>query len=282
MLPDGSARPGGTAFYSALQAARLGKRALIITRGAPAVIEDLLAPFRTELELEVHPAAQTTTLQTLGAGPSRTQRLLAWAGPIGESINVDTAILHLAPVARETAPRWKGFAEFIGLTPQGLVRAWAGEGDVIEQVPLERSLLPERCDAIVISRAELGSCAALMEALVSPSAGERAADGDLAATDPVPQPGTVVAVTAEAAAITLHHPGGQIDHVEVPAVDRVVEDVGAGDVFAAALFVALHERQPPRAAAAIASAAAAVRLGGAGASAIGGMAAIGARIRALA
>ena len=33
VLDDGSRRAGGTAFYSALQAARLGRRALIVTRG---------------------------------------------------------------------------------------------------------------------------------------------------------------------------------------------------------------------------------------------------------
>ncbi len=80
------------------------------------------------------PAEHTTTLQTVGEGLERHQRLLAWAGPIEGPIEVDTAILHLAPVARETPrgcfdahpPR----AEFVGLTPQGLVREWdAGRRD---------------------------------------------------------------------------------------------------------------------------------------------------------
>ena len=33
VFADGSVRPGGSALYSALQAARLGRRALIITQG---------------------------------------------------------------------------------------------------------------------------------------------------------------------------------------------------------------------------------------------------------
>ena len=71
VLADGTRRPGGTAFYSALQASRLGLRTLILTRGAPREIEQLLAPYRAELELEVQPAEQTTTLHTSGSGAER-------------------------------------------------------------------------------------------------------------------------------------------------------------------------------------------------------------------
>ena len=44
VLADGARRAGGSAFYSALQAARLGRRALIITQGVGAdVLVDLPA-----------------------------------------------------------------------------------------------------------------------------------------------------------------------------------------------------------------------------------------------
>jgi hypothetical protein len=42
VMPDGSRQPGGTAFYSALQASRLGLRTLILTRGVTSEIEQLL------------------------------------------------------------------------------------------------------------------------------------------------------------------------------------------------------------------------------------------------
>ena len=99
---DASRRPGGGAFYSALQAARLGLRALIVTQGSPAEIEALLAPYRDELELRILPAPATTTFATSWPGGQRSQRVLAWAGPIAGPIEVDTGILHFAPVARET------------------------------------------------------------------------------------------------------------------------------------------------------------------------------------
>lgn len=254
---DRSRRPGGSAFYSALQAARLGLRALILTRGVPAEIEELLAPYRGELELRVLPAEHTTTLSTRGHGAERRQRLLDWAGPIEGPIEVDTAILHLAPVARETPREWRGRADFVGLTPQGLLRRWDAAGE-IALVPPPPGLIPERCDALVLSAAERGSCAELLR---------RAHAG-----------GATLAVTAGAQPTELDLPDGERLRIPVPPLDAPAEDLGAGDVFAAALFLALHEGQAPGEAAAFAHAAAALRLGGIGPAAIGGRAAIKARL----
>src|SRR5439155_1099479 len=169
-LADGSRRTGGGAFYSALQAARLGQRALIITQGVPTEIEELLAPYRGELELEVFAARQTTTLQTLGHGAARTQRVLAWAGPIARAVTVDSAVLHL--------------------------------------------------------------------------------------------------------------PGREVLELEVPRIEHLVDDLGAGDVFAAAFLTSLLEGRTPVEAAMVGNAAAAVRIGGAGPGAVGGRDAIQARLRA--
>jgi sugar/nucleoside kinase (ribokinase family) len=77
-------------------------------------------------------------------------------------------------------------------------------------------------------------------------------------------------------------PDGEVARVRVPVIEDFCDDVGAGDVFAAAFFVALHEGRPARAAAAFANAAAAVRIAGAGAGAIGDRAAIEARLGGIA
>ena len=278
VLADGSRRPGGGAFYSALQAARLGQRALIITQGVPTEIEELLAPYRGELELEVFAARQTTTLQTFGHGAARTQRVLAWAGPIARAVTVDSAILHLAPVARETAGQWRGRADFIGVTPQGLVRTWAGPGAEIGQVPLEPQQLPARRDAIVISHAERDSCSWLIVARDQNgrhSAGSTRPGGGAASAS-----GTLVAVTAGADATVLHIPEREVLELEVPRIEHLVDDLGAGDVFAAAFFTSLLEGRTPVEAAMVGNAAAAVRIGGAGPGAVGGRDAIQARLRA--
>jgi sugar/nucleoside kinase (ribokinase family) len=260
VLEDGSRRAGGTAFYSALQAARLGLRALILTRGRTREIEELIEPHRDELALRVLPAEHTTTLHTAGSGSDRSQRVLAWAGPIAEDLALDTSILHLAPVAREIPSRWSGRAELVGLTPQGLARQWSGHDSRITSVTPTgaAAALAGTCDALVVSEQERASCASL---IATASAA-----------------GAVVAVTAGAHPNTILAPNGNAFELDVPVLEDAVDDLGAGDVFAAAFFIALSDGRSPLAAASFANAAAAVRMCGTGADAIGGRAAIEARL----
>jgi hypothetical protein len=287
VMPGGARRAGGSAFYSALQAARLGQQTLIITQGVEAEIRTLLAPYRSELELQIVPASETTTLQSADDRALRGQRLLAWAGRMDEDIEIDSSIVHFAPIARETPRRWSGSADFIGLTPQGLVRAWAGVNRAIRLVALAPALLPERWDAAVISETERESCTGLIPATQPRGARSRGAAaagggaGPTAASDqaaPAAANRGLVAVTAAAAPTSIHMPDGELARVRVPVIEDFCDDVGAGDVFAAAFFVALHEGRPARAAAAFANAAAAVRISGAGAEAIGDRTAVEARL----
>jgi sugar/nucleoside kinase (ribokinase family) len=258
-MADGTRRPGGSAFYSALQASRLGMRTLILTRGLPEEIERLLDPFRAELDLEIQAAEHTTTLQTAGAGAARSQRVLSWAGPIEGEPSLDTAILHLAPVARETPRRWAGEAGFVGLTPQGLARQWTVEGGEMSLAAADPDALPERCDAVVISEVEQVACAELVTRA-------RAA-------------GAVIAVTAGHRPTTILVPGGETLHAAAQARKLAGEDLGAGDVFAAAFFIALREGQEPDQAAAFAGAAAALRLAAPATSGIAGRGAIESLVR---
>jgi hypothetical protein len=292
LAADGSRRPGGGAFYSALQAARLGLRTLIVTQGSPPELEALLEPYRAELELRFLPAPATTTLRTSWSGARRSQRLLAWAGPIAQVIEVNTRILHFAPVARETTGAWSGRAELVGLTPQGLVRGWdrggapsgteelrgddeegyAGKvsdagaeiGAKIHSVALPSNrdllddLLPRECSAVVISEQERSACAPLLT---------------MAAAN-----GAVLAITDGPGATSVQPPGAEVTRVQAPAVSEPRDDLGAGDVFAAAFFVALHEGLSPEHAAAWGNAAAAIRVEGVGARAIADRRAIEARL----
>jgi sugar/nucleoside kinase (ribokinase family) len=266
-----SRRPGGGAFYSALQAARLGLRTLILTQGSPPEIEALLEPYRDELELRIIPAPATTTFATSWPGGQRHQHVLDWAGPIAGPIEVDTGILHFAPIARETPAACfdahPPHAGFVGLTPQGLTRTWDEDGDgeiVPAPLPGDRQslddLLPDGLSAVVVSEHERAACAPLLAA---------AAGG-----------GAVVVITAGPGATSVYLPGGEITQVQAPAVAAPRDDLGAGDVFAAAFFIALHEGLSPERAAAFGNAAAAIRIGGVGANAIGDRRAIEARLAA--
>jgi sugar/nucleoside kinase (ribokinase family) len=255
LAEDGSRRPGGGAFYSALQAARLGLRTLIVTRANRGELADLLEPYRDELSVQVLPADCTTTLVTSGRGSARHQRVLTWAGPITEALilespiaQVETSILHLAPVARETPNRWRGRAESVCLTPQGLVRDWSCNGD-ISLIPLDPGLLPEHFDAAVISAAEHDSC----QELISTSAAR----------------GATVVETAGGEPTTIYLPNGTSVRQATPAITEPRDDLGAGDVFAAAFFVALRDGLSASAAVDYGHAAAAVRISGVGAHAVG-------------
>jgi len=264
VLADGSRVPGGSAFYSALQAARLGLRTLVITQGVAGEIEELLEPYRSELELQVLPTLQTTTLQTSGWGAGRRQRMLAWAGPMEAQLTLSTSILHLAPIARETPVAWHGSAEFVGLTPQGLLRDWQGEGAEVRLLESElvRERPPRNCAALVVGENERASAAGVIAAALAG--------------------GAVVAVTDGPSATSLLLPDGRQSEVPVPAIADPRDDIGAGDVFASAFFVALADGESPRRAANFATAAAAVRMGGEGPQAIGERRAIEDRLRAVA
>ncbi|HXB15784.1 MAG TPA: hypothetical protein VNV44_08570 [Solirubrobacteraceae bacterium] len=250
VLPGGERRPGGTALYSALQAARLGLDATIFTRGRPDEIRALLGTLADEVELIVEPAPATTTLQTEGTGERRRQRVLAWAGPIEAPALPGAHILHLAPVAAELDTAPEGAWPFVGLTPQGLARAWSEPANEIEPRQLSQNALAlfDHCDAVVLSREEREACE----------------QGIARARTR----GALIAVTA-AEAETLLLPGGA-GPLRI-AVSRVVDsadDLGAGDVWAAALFVALAGGAPPGEAAALAGVAASLRLRGSGPAAI--------------
>jgi sugar/nucleoside kinase (ribokinase family) len=87
-----------------------------------------------------------------------------------------------------------------------------------------------------------------------------------------------VAITAGARpTLVLAHDARELT-LDVPPLAQAVDDVGAGDVFAAAFFIALSEGRSPEQAGHFANAAAAVRMCGAGADAIGRRAEIEARL----
>jgi sugar/nucleoside kinase (ribokinase family) len=251
-LEGGVAQVGGTAAYSGIQAARLGQRTLIVTRGERAVVERLLEPFAGELDVWVQDSERTTTLQTRQSGTGRSQRMVAWAGTIDPVDVGDSSLVHLAPVAREVGAGAAGSPDcFVGITPQGMVRRWDADGRIgLATMPV--AALPSPCSALVISEAELAAC------------------------------GEALAVAVKRGAV------GAITHGERPAEIRTaersfaapapavaaVDELGAGDVFAAALFVSLAAGEPPDRAAAFAQAAASLRVAGRGPGAIGDAASI--------
>jgi sugar/nucleoside kinase (ribokinase family) len=243
----GARKPGGTALYSGLQAARLGWRTLVVTAGRPDELKALLAPFAGEFELRVQPRESTTTFVTTGSGLERSQRRVAWAGEIEDPGPIDARIVHIAPVARETGAVRPTRAGFVGVTPQGLIRSWDADGTP-DLVALDSVLMPDRYDALVLDVLERPLC----EPIVSAAA----------------RAGVAVAVTAAEDGVELLDRDGASVRLAAARGLTVVDDLGAGDVFSTVFFVSLCEGREPDAAAQLGQAAAAIRLGSSGPAAV--------------
>ncbi len=248
--PDGTMLPGGTVLFAALQAARLGLRAGIVTAGRPDDLDAALAPYRAEVAIDLRPAPATTVFVNEGVGAARRQTVNGWAGPLGLTTALPAArIIHLAPVAREldldALPAFPDGA-FVAATPQGWLRRWDADGRVSEERLALPAALAARLDALVVSEHE---AALVAETIAAVRAG-----------------GGLVTVTHGARGCTLLGPGRPRDVPAFPC--PLVDDTGAGDVFSAALFVALAEGREPVAAARFAHAAAGLSIGGRGVSAI--------------
>jgi sugar/nucleoside kinase (ribokinase family) len=226
LTPDGSAVLGGTALYSALTAARFGLRAAVLTRGNFSehgdAISEALNRFAGEVEIVLQNAPHATVFTNASAAGRRVQTMHSWAGRIdlsGVPPQWRSAhIVHLAPVAQEIDPRQVGrlSPSFFGATPQGWMRHWSAErlGNVtLGQLRLPNELLG-RIDALVLSSEE--------QALARD------------AIDAVTRRGLVAITRGPQGAVIIDR-GRSID---VPAIAvRAIDDTGAGDVFAATLFV---------------------------------------------
>ena len=154
-----------------------------------------------------------------------------------------------------------GAGEFVGLTPQGLVRRWDGPGSPVELGPAtpEQETLGARCDAIVLSAEERESLRG------APRRGPRRRRG-----------GGGHRRGRRAASLML--PDGRGADLVGPRVSDPADDLGAGDVSRRRSSSSSSGAAPPERAAAFAAAAAAVRLEGTGPQAIGDRAAIEERL----
>lgn len=253
LLPDGSPVLGGTALYAALIAARFGLRAAIFTRGNFSQhgdkIEDALRRVAGEIEIIVQDAEQPTVFTNVSVAGRREQTIHSWAGMIdmnGLPAHWRAArIVHLAPVAQEVDARQSGRLnpDYVGATPQGWMRNWTSSRT--GRVKLEELRLPfetlSRINAMVLSSDEQVHARPAVEAV--------SARG-------------IVAITRGSEDSLVIDRGRSIEVPSFPV--KAVDDTGAGDIFAATLFIQRAEQQPTLAAARAAAAAAALRVQGQG------------------
>jgi len=225
-LYNGGYKIGGTATYSALTARRLGYRAGIVSSTGPDVDLSALPP---DVLLELRPCAATTTFRNIYHDGHRRQHVGAQAGLL-RAVDVPEAwqaspIVHLGPVAQEIeeaiAARFPG--ALLGLTPQGWMRRWGDDG-IVRPARWEPSdALLMRADAVILSREDVGD--------------------DAARIDDYARRTRLLVLTAGWKGATVYY-CGQVRSYLAPRVTEV-DPTGAGDIFATAFLVALHESGEP-------------------------------------
>lgn len=224
---------GGTAAYSALTVSKLGLRVGIYTAWG----EEVTFPDLEAVQIKNIGAEKSTMFENISRGEVRVQRVFQTAPDLDGSLIPrawrSAKIVHLGPVAREVDPGI--VAEFpsalIGMTPQGWLREWDGDGWVrLIEWPHAGSVLKD-AGAVVISLEDLSGDEEKLEELVGIC--------------------QVLAVTEGKKGVRLYW-NGDVRRFKPPEL-KEVDTTGAGDIFAAAFFTRLYSTRDPWEAARFAS-----------------------------
>ncbi len=216
---------GGTAAYAARTAHALGLRVGILTSCAGDID---LSPLNA-VNIHSVSSACTTTFENRYTNRGREQYLRSVAEPIQADAVPEpwqqTPLVHLGPIANEVSPDLIGlFADaFIGLTPQGWLRGWNGDGKIqLLNWETIRDILP-LADAVVISLEDLADVAEIIPAVAENCRLLVVTDGPNGA---------------------WVHDQGLRRHFPAPRMQEV-DPTGAGDIFAAAFFIHLWRHRDP-------------------------------------
>ncbi len=222
--PAGS-RLGGTATFSALTARNLGLRVGVVTALAE---KTDLGPLKG-IQVVNLPSDSTTTFENIYGRDGRRQILHHPASRIPFD-RVPEAwraapILHLGPVAQELEAELPGqfSPALLGVTPQGWMRCWDGEGRVSACAWEQAGKLLPRAGAVVISREDVKGDEELIESMAHQT--------------------RLLAVTEGPAGSVLYWNGDR-RRFRAPQV-AVADTTGAGDIFATALFHRLFSTRDP-------------------------------------
>jgi sugar/nucleoside kinase (ribokinase family) len=252
-------RPGGAALYAAVTAHRLGLSAGLVTSHGADFPLDLVPP---QIEIVSVPAAGTTVFEHRRGPRGRLLRVRSAARPIGAAdLPADWAepgIVLLAPVLAEIDPLLAAIFtdSTVGAAAQGWLRGWSREGDVAPVAWEPPAAAIARLQALFLGAEDLGA----------------GSDEAVEWFQRVP----IGVITAGALGALLFVNGERYEVRPRPATE--VDAIGAGDVFAAAFLVDYHRHGDPWEAAAAATCAASLSVGGPGWSAIPDRAALDAAL----
>jgi sugar/nucleoside kinase (ribokinase family) len=245
----GGWRPGGTVTFAAVQAHRLGMRAGVVTRAAPDADIAAKLPFA---EVVQRASPVTTSFENVYDGGRRRQRVHAQALAI-EPDDIPVAwrsvpIVLIGPVLGEVDARMAQLfpdATLVGVSAQGWLRALDSEGRVV-QTSWKGEPFWRGADVVFASDEDLAE--------------------DDAALDAWTRDVGVVAMTESWRGARVYSNGRWRRMDAFP--ENETDPTGAGDTFATAFLVRLHETGDVDEAARFGAAAASISVGGAAVEAI--------------
>jgi len=226
--PDGRKTPGGTVMYASRAARRLTREVLVFT--AAALGFDTAGTF-PDIRVQRLITSTTTKFENIYTPKGRVQvtRPCDVILQPADAFHLrETAIIHLAPVCNEVSPDFVDAVRrdaFMGVTPQGWLRRWDAQGHVTQSASnwTEAGKVLARADAVVTSIEDI--------------------NGDWSVAHEWAAQTKLLVVTQSELGCTAFV-NGQPTHVPAPQVVEV-DPTGAGDIFAAALFVALQRGNEP-------------------------------------
>ncbi|MDP3900364.1 MAG: PfkB family carbohydrate kinase [bacterium] len=237
--------PGGTALYASITAQNLDVTPRLVTSCGFGY------PFSNHLpkDLVVVPAEKSTVFQNTYRNGSRSQRLFSLASritvqDIPESWkNSDMALV--SPIAGEVdfnVIEALSSDVLVCVCPQGWLRTWDSEGNVSRRQTNSFNWdYLRRADVIIISEEDIGGNESALTNIIN---------GD-----------NITIITRAEKGSSVFLQGGE--RHDISAIDaKVVDECGAGDVFAMAFLVRFHSTGDWRRAAQFASAAAACSVEG--------------------
>lgn len=232
LLPGGRCAVGGTASYAALTAAALGRAVGVLTSAAA---DADFSVFAGRAHVACHPSPATTTFENLYLDGARRQIVYSRAAMLHPGLLPVTwehvPLVHLGPVMGECDPTLATYfaasGSFVGITPQGWMRTCDAQGCVSPRSWTEAEQLLPLASAVIFSIEDVGRDWALAQSYA--------------------QQTRVLVVTRGQQGGTLFVDG---EATPFRAVDVAEHDpTGAGDIFAAAFFIALASGMTPLSAA---------------------------------
>lgn len=216
---------GGTVSYAALTAQAMGLQVGIVTSTG----EDVPLQHLNGIQIINIPTAQSTIFENVYTEHGRKQTLHHQAARITfehvPQIWHDTPIVHLAPIAQEVDSQlaWSFPSSWVGVTPQGWMRAWDEKGSVFAQAWENSEQILGQVGGVVMSIEDINRDLELAEWMAHHTHLLCLTEGELGAV--------------------LHWHGDR-RRFRPPTVTEV-DATGAGDIFAAGFFVRLYQTRDP-------------------------------------